>query len=102
MNENVQRGGNVKCFPERLLDFFETTLRHNLFSLVAFRSSLDAFWKNLVCGDYQIWRQDNVKLSHFIKGKIELLAVFLKDKGNSKAEDLNLLPMVISVYRHNE
>ena len=38
MNENVQRGGNVKCFPERLLDFFETTLRHNLFSLVAFRS----------------------------------------------------------------
>ena len=41
-------------------------------------------------------------MSQFIKGMIELLAVVLKDKGNSKAEDLNLLPMVISVYRHDE
>ena len=56
----------------------------------------------MVYGDYQIWRQDNVKLSHFIKGMIELQALVLKDKENSKAEDLNLLPMVISVYRHNE
>ena len=43
-----------------------------------------------------------MKLSHFINGMMELLEVVLKDKGNSKAEDLNLLPMAISVYGHNE
>ena len=56
-----QRGGNVKCSPERFLDFCVTT--SSLFIL-----SSDAFWKNLVCEDYKIWREDNKKLSHFIKG----------------------------------
>ena len=52
--------------------------------------------------DYKIWRKDNMKLSHFIKGMMEILTVLLQDKGKSKAEELNLLTLVISVYGHNE
>ena len=63
---------------------------------------MDAFWKNLIREDYKIWRKDNMKLSHFIKGMMEILTVLLQDKGNSKAEELNLLTLVISVYGHNE
>ena len=37
---NLERteGRERYMFPRKTLDFFETTLRHNLFSLVAFRS----------------------------------------------------------------